>query len=164
MKEETMRRATTSIVTAGVVILMAISVRGDSPHYLRLSPSIDSQTFCYSAALKEAGLGTAESVTYTLTANATFTAQCFTRSGNPVEGTTKSGSGTATSFTTIQVHHGQTTGTVSLCPAAFNIAFPGCTGNQVQVLTGASYANVVLSDGLGGAGAGDQNLPSLSVP
>ena len=55
-----MRRVTTSIVTAGVVMLLAISVRGDSPHYIRLSPSIDSQTFCYNVTLKEAGLGTAD--------------------------------------------------------------------------------------------------------
>jgi hypothetical protein len=63
----------------------------DSPHYLKADESIDSNTFCYSVGLKEAGLGTATSVTYTLSADACFTAVCVTKKGNEVQGQPKSG-------------------------------------------------------------------------
>src|SRR6266545_1523435 len=76
-----------------------------------------------------------------LSCSATFTVGCFTRKGNQVQGVPKSGSGEATSSTTLDVRNGQTTGTISLCPAAFDLPDPGCTGSQEQRTLSASYSS-----------------------
>lgn len=144
-----------------VVGVMPIPAWADSPHYIELSASFDPSTADYTVSLKEAGLGTATSVTYTLSANATFTVVCVNKGGNEVQGQPKSGSGSATTTTTLAVHHGQTTGTITIGPAAFSLPDPGCTDSQRLEITAAQYIHVVLSDGLGSAGAGDQSLPSL---
>lgn len=168
-----MKRALlTTTCTLLLACLTATTASAQSPHYLKLNVSIDSSDFSYDVNLKEAGLGTATSITYTLSADALFQAQCFTKNGNPVNGTVKSGSGTATSQTTLTVHSGQTTGVVSLNPAAFSLPDPGCTGNQVVKIISASYTNVKLNDGNSTA-TGFSNtfcdtagvcLPSLSAP
>jgi len=163
-----MRRFT--IFLAVIACFTATTALAQNPHYLKLVPTIDS-TFDYNVSLKEAGLGTASTITYVLSANALFQAQCFTKNGNPVQGTVKSGSGTATQQTVLEVHSGQTTGVVELTPAAFNLGLPGCTGNQVQKLISASYTNVSLNDGAntvtGFANTCDTSgicLPDLSAP
>jgi hypothetical protein len=156
-----MRRFT--ILAAMVcALVLATTSWAQSPHYITLNEGINCTTNCYDVFLKEAGLGGADTITYTLTANATFQAQCFTRSGKPVNGTVKQGSGTASSQTTLDVRNGQTTGTISLCPAAFDLPDPGCTGSQhIEIIT-ASYTNVVLDDGAGNADA--ENLSDQSCP
>ena len=160
----------TILVTTLCMFFFATSVWAQSPHYLKLVPTISS-TFSYDVSLKEAGLGTAGTITYTLSADALFQAQCFTKSGKPVNGTVKSGSGTGATQTTLTVTHGQTTGTVSLDPGTFNISLPGCTGSQVQKIISASYTNVSLNDGnstaTGFANTCDTSgicLPDLSAP
>jgi hypothetical protein len=152
----------TCLATAGMLFTAAPAL-ADNPHYQFANASIDPNNFCYSVNLKEAGLGNsgATSVTYDLSCSATFTAQCFTRNGNPVEGTVKQGSGTATSSTILPIRNGQTTGAVSLCPASFSLGLPGCTGNQVQRITSASYSNCTLDDGLG---TQSPSLPDLHTP
>jgi|SRR6266705_4009954 len=137
----------TTIFTFVLVCLTATTVSAQSPHYLKLVPTIDSE-FDYNVSLKEAGLGTASSITYTLSANALFQAQCFTKKGSPVQGTVKSGSGTATSQTILDVRQGQVTGVVELGPGTFSLSFPGCTGSQVQKIISAQYTNVSLDDGV----------------
>jgi hypothetical protein len=154
--------AVTFLVTVGMLFTTAPAL-AQNPHYQFANASIDSNTFCYNVDLRETGLGNASaaSVTYDLTCTATFTAQCFTRNGNPVQGTTKTGSGTATQSTTLPIRNGNTRGTVSLCPAAFSLGFPGCTGNQVQRITSASYTGCNLDDNLG---TPSPSLPNLSTP
>ena len=119
----------------------------DEPHYIKLDTSINGD-LCYVVSLKEAGLGTASSITYNLSANACFAAVCVTKNGNVVQGVPKSGESSATSQTTLPVRHGQTTGNIFLCPTNFNLPDPGCTGNQRLEIVAAQYSNVVLSDGL----------------
>jgi hypothetical protein len=153
--------AVTCLATMSVLFTAAPAL-AQNPHYQFANASVDNN-FCYNVSLREVGLGNSgfQSLTYNLTCDATFTAQCFTRNGNPVSGTTKTGSGTATQSTVLPIRNGNTNGTVSLCPAAFSLGFPGCTGNQVQRITSASYSNCTLSDGLGTPSPG---LPNLSAP
>jgi hypothetical protein len=153
--------AVTILVTVGM-LFTAAPAWADNPSYKFANASIDS-SFCYDVSLRETGLGNSgfSSITYDLTCTATFTAQCFTKNGNPVQGTTKTGSGTATSQTTISIRNGNTAGTVSLCPAQFSLGLPGCTGGQTLRITSASYSDCSLSDGLG---TPSPSLPNLSSP
>jgi hypothetical protein len=145
-----------------VVGLASIPAWGDNPKYQRANASIGSD-LCYNVAIKETGLGNSglSQLTYSLTCSANFAVGCFTKNGNQVQGTPKSGNSTATSETTLDIRNGQTTGTISLCPGAFDLPDPGCTGNQVERTLAASYSNCELDDSLGTA---SPNLQNLSFP
>jgi len=119
----------------------------DQPHYIRLDTSLNAQR-CYVVSLKEAGLGTATFITYSLSADACIKAACFTKNGNQVQGVPKSGDSSATQQTTLPVRHGQTTGDISLCPTAFDLPDPGCTGTQELRVIAVQYTSVVLTDGV----------------
>jgi hypothetical protein len=151
----------TCLATMGM-LFTAAPAWADNPNYKFANASIDSN-LCYDVSLRETGLGNSgfSSLTYSLTCDATFTAQCFTKKGNPVEGTTKTGSGSATSQTTLPIRNGNTSGTVSLCPASFSLGLPGCTGGQELRITSASYSNCSLSDSLG---TPSPSLPNLTAP
>ncbi len=56
-----MRRFT--IFLAVIACFTATTALAQNPHYLKLVPTIDS-TFDYNVSLKEAGLGTASTITY----------------------------------------------------------------------------------------------------
>jgi len=100
--------------------------------------------------LKEAGLGGSglAAVDYLLTADATFSVVCLTRTGNEISGQPKSGTGAATSLTTLRIRNGSTSGTCLLCPGDFDLPDPGCTGNQRMAIVSVQYNNVVLDDQL----------------
>jgi len=135
-------------------------------HYITLSSSVDTNTACYDVNLKEAGLGNSGilSVTYALSADATFTTVCVNHGGNQVQGQPKSGTGSATQFTTLNVRNGSTSGTVQLCPEHFTLPDPGCTGGQKLEIISASYNNVVLNDQLpSDVTAGVKGLPQLGA-
>src|SRR5437899_1718703 len=93
-------------ITAGVAF-------GQNGHYIKLDPSLDTNSACYSVNLKEAGLGNSGvlSVTYALSATATFTTICVNHGGNKVQGQPKSGTGNAVQFTTLDIRNGSTNGT-----------------------------------------------------
>lgn len=137
-------------------LLLAAPVLADSPHYLRADASLDSEA-CYSVRLKEAGLGNSgfSSIEYDLTCNGSFTVACYNKGGNQVQGVPKNGVGSATTSTILPIRNGQTNGVITLCPAAFDLPDPGCTGNQREILLAASYSQCSLDDNLGTA------LPSL---
>jgi hypothetical protein len=118
----------------------------DNPHYIKLVNSINGD-LCYVVSLKEAGLGTATSITYNLSADACIAAACLTKKGHVVQGVPKSGESSATQPTTLPVRNGQTTGSILLCPISFNLPDPGCTGSQELEVVAVQYTNVVLSDG-----------------
>jgi hypothetical protein len=167
---ENLRVGENEMLSRFVVSPLALTVAGaafaQNAHYLKLDASVDQNTGCYEVTLKEAGLGNSglSSVEYALSADATFTTVCITKNGNHVQGVPKSGSGAATSLTPLTIRNGSTSGTVSLCPAAFTLPDPGCTGNQRLEIIAASYTNVTLNDQLpADMTAGVQNLPSLSV-
>jgi len=149
-----------TICLLAVASFMAMPAWAQNAHYITLSGGINTSNACYDVKLKEAGLGNSgvSSVSYLLTADASFTAGCYTKSGNLVNGSPKSGSGSAQSTTTIQVRNGSTSGTVSICPAAFTLPDPGCTGSQDLRITAASYSNISLDDQLGSISAGVQTF------
>ena len=148
-----MRRLVT-IVTLCMAVLASIPAWGDSPKYHSADPNFDPATACYSVKLVETGLGNSgfSSLTYTLSCSASFTATCVTKNGkNFVQGTPKSGSGQASTQTTLDVRNGQTRGTVTLCPASFTLPDPGCSGSQKLYIISAHYSNCTLDDSLGTA-------------
>jgi len=120
-------------------------------HYIKLSAELNTNTGCVDINLKEAGLGNSgvQSVIYAVSATGSFTAVCVTKQGNNiVQGQPKSGSGSATSFNELFVRNGSTSGTVSLCPSAFSLPDPGCTGSQRLEIISVAYSNVTLNDQL----------------
>jgi hypothetical protein len=157
-----MRRAITIVAVCMVVGMASIPAWGDNPKYQRAVASLDSN-LCYNVAIKETGLGNSglSNIEYSLTCNANFSVGCFTKNGNQIQGQPKSGSGTATQETTLPIRNGQTTGTVSLCPGAFDLPDPGCTGKQEERTLAASYSECTLDDTLGTA---SPNLQDLSFP
>ena len=154
-----MRRVMTIVILCMLVGPAGTPIRADSPHYLKANASINTTDACYEVQIKEAGLGNSgsgpSSVSYDLSCTASFTAACVTKNGkNFVQGQPKSGSSSGSSLTTLQVRNGSTSGTLTLCPSAFTLPDPGCTGSQTLYITAASYSSCTLDDGLGNAGAG----------
>ncbi len=162
-KDGKRRKGIRQITAIGVMFLFVLGgvpspAWANSPHYLKATASFNPNTAEYSVTIKEAGLGTASSVTYTLNVSANFTVVCVNKGGNQVQGEPKSGSGSATTQTTLPVHNGQTSGTITVGPAAFTLPDPGCTGTQRLEITAAQYFDVSLDDGLGTT---SPSLPNL---
>ena len=82
---------------------------------------------------KAAGLGnTVTSVDFNLSGTVTTTSQCFTKSGNPVQGQPKSETIGVNTTGTFPVRNGQTTGSLTVSP----LSTLTCTGNQeVRILS-----------------------------
>jgi hypothetical protein len=156
----------TCLATMGM-LFTAVPVLAQNPHFQYANSSINSKTFCYSVSFKEVGLGNSGATTAneTLTcSSATFTAQCYTKSGNPVNGTTKrSGPSPISTSGTFPIRNGQTTGSLSACPPNPNSASftgPGCTGSQQPRITSATYSGCQVCDQFGNCSpAADQSAP-----
>jgi hypothetical protein len=127
---------------------MATAVLAQSPHYITgPAASIDSKTGDLCVSFKEAGLGTATSVTYTINVGTTaFTFQCFTKSNNTPQGSPNGVSTNNVSFSEpLPVRNGQVTGTICLNPCQGG----SCQGGGLVLkLIGAEYQNVTFSDGI----------------
>jgi hypothetical protein len=105
-----------------------------------------AETGNYRVSWKETGLGSTP-VTYDLTATASYTFQCFTKSGNKPQGSPNSG-GPSDQFAqgTFTPHNGQITASldldVDLTPSGVS-----CQGGGLKLcLTAVSYTNVSLTD------------------
>ena len=124
--------------------MLAINANAQSPHYIKgPSGALSGNDYCVS--FKEAGLGSGGvQVTYTITADATFTYQCFTRSNNTPQGEPNSFSfPNDTNQTTLTAHNGQITGSVCLVPEGSG----SCQGKGlVSRLVGVCYENVHFTD------------------
>lgn len=157
-----------AFLVAAMVVAMAGVARADNPHYLKADAEFSPQNACYSVDIKEAGLGNSgfSSLTYTLSCEASFTTVCRNRGGKNVQGVPKSGVGTVSTQTTLDIRNGQTNGTITLCPASFDLPHPGCTGGQIELIIAAQYSNCTLADGLGTASPDLPDLggSNLSVP
>jgi hypothetical protein len=107
-----------SILTCTMIALasfMATNVQA-GPHFNYTTPSLDTSTGDYCVSFKEAGLGSTP-VTFTITAGATFTFQCFTKSSNTPQGAPNSVSFSAESNQqTLTPRNGQITSTLCLEP------------------------------------------------
>lgn len=122
---------------------LATTVRAQNPHFLKASATLKG-TGSYCVSFKEVGLGNS-AITYQITADATFTYQCFTKSGNEPQGDPNSVSySDLTAQTTLTPRNGQITGTLCLDPRQDGA---GCQGKGLELrLIGVSYENVTLCD------------------
>jgi hypothetical protein len=84
------------------------------------------------------------SVDFALTGTADVTSQCFTKSGNPVNGVPKSETIDVDVTGTFPVRNGQTTGALTVEP----LSTLTCTGNQSVRILSVSYDLTLTGDGL----------------
>ena len=107
----------------------------DSPHYIK-GPTASVSGNSLTVSWKAAGLGnTATTADFHLTGTANVTSQCFTKSGNPVNGVPKSEVVDINVTGTFPVRNGQTTGELTVEP----LSTLTCTGNQHVVIQSVSF-------------------------
>jgi hypothetical protein len=131
----------TFVVAGGALSSPALA---DSPHYVQ-GPTATVSGNSLTVSWKAAGLGnTVTSVDFTLTGTITTTSQCFTKSGNPVNGVPKTETIDVNATGTFPVRNGQTTGSLTVSP----ISTLQCTGNQHVVILDASFDLTLTGDDL----------------
>ena len=129
------------VVTAGVAASPALAA---SPHYVS-GPTATVEDNSLVVAWKAAGLGnTVTSVDFALTGTVTTTSQCFTKSGNPVQGVPKTETVDVNATGSFPVRNGQTTGSLTVSP----ISTLECTGNQHVVILSAAFDLTLTGDDL----------------
>lgn len=127
--------------TAAIAVPAAFAA---SPHYV-VGPNVSISNNTLTVSWKAAGLGnTATSADFTLSGTVTVTAQCFTRSGNPVQGVPKTETNNVNTTGTFDVRNGQVTGSLSVSP----LSTLTCTGNQQVRILSASYDLTLNGDSL----------------
>lgn len=128
------------VVAAGA----AAPALADSPHYVK-GPTATVQDNSLIVSWKAAGLGnTVTSADFALTGTVTTTSQCFTKSGNPVNGVPKSETVTVNQTGTFPVRNGQTTGSFTVSP----LSTLTCTGNQHVVIQSVAFDLTLTGDSL----------------
>ena len=129
------------VVAGGVVPAPAFA---SSPHYVKgPTATLDGNSLVVS--WKAAGLGnTVTSVDFSLTGTVSVSSQCFTKSGNPVNGVPKSETVDVNATGTFPVRNGQTTGSLTIAP----ISTLQCTGKQHVVILAAAFDLTLSGDGL----------------
>ena len=125
-----------SVVAALFVIvgLSATTAQAASPHYVS-GPSVSTSGNSLVVSWKAAGLGNTATVAFTLTGTVTAKAQCYTKSGNPVNGVPKSDTTNVNTTGTFPVRNGQVTGSLSVSP----LTTLTCTGSQRVVILSVTY-------------------------
>jgi hypothetical protein len=124
---------------------LATTVRADSPHFVKGPTAALTNTGDYCVSFKEAGLGSTP-ITYTITAQtATFTFQCFTKSGNQPSGEPNSKSfSNESNTTTLTPHNGQITASLCLVPEQDGAHCQG--GGLVLKVIHVDYQGVTFCD------------------
>jgi hypothetical protein len=132
-------------VVIGVAVLAFASVAvAASPHYIR-GPDATVSGNSLTVSWKAAGLGnTTESVDFALTGTANVTSQCFTRSGNPVQGVPKSEQVDVNVTGEFPVRNGSVTGSLTVEP----LSTLECTGSQRARILDVSFDLTLTGDGL----------------
>jgi hypothetical protein len=127
-----------------VTAVWAAPATAASPHYVQ-GPTATVEGNSLVVSWKAAGLGnTVTSVDFSLTGTVTTTSQCFTRSGNPVQGVPKSETIDVNTTGTFPVRNGQTTGELTVEP----LSTLTCTGNQHVEILSAAFDLTLTGDGL----------------
>lgn len=142
-----------------VLAIFAQQALADSPHFIGTpteSVSATSNSVTLSASFKAAGLGNTTTATFSLSADATGTFGCFTKSGNHPQATNKEGPVTLTGSTTVPVRNGSTSGTVSVTLGTSLT----CPKGQILRVIDAAFTNVTLS----GPGGLSTTLADVSYP
>jgi len=97
-----------------------------SPHYIQ-GPAVSFGANSLTVSWKAAGLGnTTTSVNFALTGSVNLTSQCFTKSGNPVNGVPKQETVDINAGGDFPVRNGQVTGSITVSP----LSTLTCTGKQ----------------------------------
>ena len=126
------------VVLAAVTATAALTVPAafaDSPHYLK-GPTVTVEGNSLTVSWKATGLGnTATSADFSLTGTANVSSQCFTKSGNPVNGVPKQETVDVNVSGNFDVRNGQTTGSLTVSP----LSTLTCTGNQHVVILSVSF-------------------------
>jgi len=122
------------VVLVGVLAVAAMAVPAAlaaSPHYIK-GPDVSVSGNSLTVSWKAAGLGNEDpSADFALTGTADVTSQCFTRSGNPVNGVPKSETVDVDVSGDFPVRNGSVTGSLTVEP----LSTLQCTGNQhVEIL------------------------------
>jgi hypothetical protein len=113
-------------------------------HYVT-GPTATVQGNSLVVSWKAAGLGnTVTSVDFALTGTANVSSQCFTRSGNPVNGVPKQETIDVNVTGTFPVRNGQTTGSLTVSP----LSTLTCTGNQQVRILDVSFDLTLTGDNL----------------
>ncbi len=132
-----------AVLTLGAV--MASPAMADSPHYLKGSPSVTVANNSLTVAWKAAGLGnTVTSADFALNGTITATAQCFTKSGNPVNGQPKTATTNVSTSKSFPVRNGSVTGEFVVSP----LVALTCTGSQVVTITAVTFDLTLTGDSL----------------
>ena len=139
-----LRLVAVAFVLAALAFALAPAAFAASPHYIKgPTATVDNNSLVVS--WKAAGLGnTTTSVDFTLTGTVTVSAQCFTRSGNPVQGVPKSETNNVNATGTFDVRNGQTTGSLTVSP----LSTLTCTGNQQVRILSSSFDLFLNGDDL----------------
>jgi hypothetical protein len=145
MVKKFITRLTSTFVTVVAILAFTASVaNAASPHYNK-GPTVTVVGNSLVVSWKAVGLGnTTATVDFTLTGTVTAEAQCFTRSGNPVNGVPKKDTTQVNATGTFDVRNGQTTGSFTVAP----LTTLTCTGNQRVVILDVSYDLYLNGDSL----------------
>ena len=138
-----------SIVAAALALAalaFAPAAFADSPHYIKgPTATVNVNDNSLTVSGKAAGLGnTVTSVDFNITGSVTTSSQCFTKSGNPVNGVPKQQTVPVNATGTFPVRNGQTTGSITVEP----LSTLECTGNQEVRILSASFDLTLTGDGL----------------
>lgn len=127
-----------------VALVMAGPASAASPHYVK-GPTVSVGANSLTVSWKAAGLGNAiATADFALTGTVTATAQCFTKSGNPVNGVPKTDTTEVNATGTFDVRNGQVTGSLSVSP----LTTLTCTGNQQVRILSVDYDLYLNGDSL----------------
>jgi hypothetical protein len=136
--------ALVSSAFAVAALAFAPAAFADSPHYVK-GPTATVSGNSLVVSWKAAGLGnTVTSADFALTGTVTTTSQCFTKSGNPVNGVPKSETINVNATGSFPVRNGQTTGSFTIAP----LSTLTCTGNQHVVILSAAFDLTLTGDDL----------------
>jgi hypothetical protein len=118
-------------VLAVAALALAPAAVAASPHYIR-GPDVTIGTNSLTVSWKAAGLGnTTTSADFNLSGTANVSSQCFTKSGNPVNGVPKQETVNVNTSGTFDVRNGSVTGSLTVSP----LSTLTCTGSQqVRIL------------------------------
>jgi hypothetical protein len=136
------------LALGGMVGVLAVAFApaavASSPHYIK-GPTATVSGNSLTVSWKAAGLGnTTTSANFALTGTANVTSQCFTRSGNPVNGVPKSEQVDVNVSGDFPVRNGQVTGSLSVSP----LSTLTCTGNQQVRILAVSFDLTLTGDDL----------------
>ena len=133
-----------AVLSLMALAIVAVPALAQNEHFVRASGTLNGNG-SLTVNFKEAGLGTNQNITYTLTADATATYVCVNRGGaNPSASNKTAVAGPVISTGTFNSgKNGQVTASLTVSPPFEDI---GCPPGQTQELASVTYTNVVLTD------------------